>query len=69
MSGHAGKAVTDAGFGNGTGLVWLDEVTCRGRESRLDQCQYRPWGKTTCGHNEDAGVVCISGKWHLVVCK
>ena len=68
MWGYAGKAVTEAGFSKGIGPVWLDKVICRGRETRLDQCHHRSWRKTSCGHHEDAGVICVTGKWPLGVC-
>ena len=55
-------AIGEAAFGPGQGTVWLDEVSCRGRESRLMQCRHRPWGNTKCQHSEDAGVVCSTGK-------
>jgi len=48
-------------FGNGTGLILLDEVECRGDEDNLFQC---PHGGIirNCDHSEDAAVRCISGK-------
>ncbi|NXW74438.1 DMBT1 protein, partial [Hirundo rustica] len=45
----------------GSGQVWLSNLTCAGSESHLGHCPAPPWGSNTCGHEEDAGVVCTGG--------
>ncbi|XP_071157151.1 scavenger receptor cysteine-rich domain-containing protein DMBT1-like [Mytilus edulis] len=50
--------VTAAGFGQGTGSIYLDEVTCMGNESTILQCKTNAIGDTDCDHTEDVGVIC-----------
>ena len=45
---------------DGTGQIWLDDVSCRGTETRLIDCRADPLGTHNCGHGEDAGVQCGS---------
>ena len=56
---HSAKeATTGASFGEGSGKIWLDDVSCTGTESDLNGCTHRGWGEESCVHDEDAGVVC-----------
>ncbi|KAF1603594.1 Soluble scavenger receptor cysteine-rich domain-containing protein SSC5D, partial [Eudyptes chrysolophus] len=52
--GQALSAQFGAAFGQGSGPVWLDEVTCAGTEAALPLCQARSWGSHNCNHREDA---------------
>ncbi|RXN00328.1 Neurotrypsin [Acipenser ruthenus] len=45
-------------FAVGTGPVFLDDVSCSGKESSLVQCGRREWRKHDCTHQEDVSVVC-----------
>lgn len=60
MLGDAMSAVTMGGMGIGSEdqPIWLSNVGCIGNESRIDACAHPPWGKHSCGHFEDAGVIC-----------
>ncbi|XP_030609362.1 deleted in malignant brain tumors 1 protein-like [Archocentrus centrarchus] len=63
--GIAQQATQSARFGAGTGQIWLDNVACLGTESSLTECQHRGFGTNTCGHVQDAGVIC-SGPVRLI---
>ncbi|KAK7938865.1 hypothetical protein WMY93_002191 [Mugilogobius chulae] len=56
--GRVLSALAFAHFGQGTGPIWMDDVSCTGGETKLSQCQHRGLGSHDCSHREDAGVVC-----------
>ncbi|KAK7089640.1 scavenger receptor cysteine-rich domain-containing protein DMBT1-like [Littorina saxatilis] len=43
-------------YGSGTGDILMDDVTCGGNETNLDQCSYLT--SHNCGHGEDVGIDC-----------
>ena len=54
-------AVKNAHFGEGRGLILLDDVMCRGTETELLTCSRRNnalIATSNCEHSEDAGVIC-----------
>ncbi|XP_041470189.1 deleted in malignant brain tumors 1 protein-like isoform X2 [Lytechinus variegatus] len=55
---ESGTANTNAYFGEGSGDILLDDVSCDGDESSLLECSNPGIGVHNCGHSEDAGVTC-----------
>ncbi len=56
----------NAAFGAGTGTIWIDDLLCNNRESRLIDCPNGGIGMIDfCnGHNDDASLRCLEGKAH-----
>ena len=54
-------ALTLGAVPDGTGQIWLDNVNCRGTETRLIDCPANTLGSHNCVHAEDAGVSCSTG--------
>ena len=55
LSATGAIAFFGAHFGEGSGSIFLDEVSCTGSEERLVDC---PSDDHDCEHFEDAGVQC-----------
>ncbi|NWR85794.1 DMBT1 protein, partial [Furnarius figulus] len=56
--GHAVSFLGQSYFGASNKEIQLDDVRCRGWESRLWDCRHAGWGRHNCGHNENVGVIC-----------
>ena len=70
--GSSGIEIGSAGFGQGTGPIWLDSVTCTGSESTLTSCGHLGFNFTrSCSHYEDAGVRCTQSVYttgYIYIC-
>ena len=53
-----GNASRYAFFGQGRGPILFEYVQCSGFEQTLLDCDNNGLGYSTCGHYEDAGVIC-----------
>ena len=57
--GSSGTAIGSAGFGQGSGPIWLNNIICIGNESTLAICGHAGINiSRTCNHLNDAGVRC-----------
>uniref|UniRef100_A0A3Q0R7H3 SRCR domain-containing protein n=1 Tax=Amphilophus citrinellus TaxID=61819 RepID=A0A3Q0R7H3_AMPCI len=64
--GIALNATQSAHFGEGSGPIWLDDVSCSGSERSLTECQHRGFVTHDCTHSKDAGVICSSEKHYNI---
>uniref|UniRef100_A0A3B4UDF6 Galectin 3 binding protein, tandem duplicate 2 n=1 Tax=Seriola dumerili TaxID=41447 RepID=A0A3B4UDF6_SERDU len=56
----ARSVVIGQNYGEGSGLIWLDDINCNGTEYHLLTCGFKNWGVTDCTHKEDVGVICTN---------
>ena len=68
--GSSGTAIGSAGFGQGSGSIFLDGVSCIGSEIIVARCGHLGINVTKpCSHAEDAGVRCGSqGNNYIINC-
>ncbi|XP_053374890.1 deleted in malignant brain tumors 1 protein-like [Mercenaria mercenaria] len=45
-----------ASFGEGSGPIYVDELSCSGNESHINECKYNT--EDDCSHSEDMSVIC-----------
>ena len=57
---YALNAYGNARYGQGTGPILLDRLSCFGSESSLYSCSHTGLGSHNCDHSEDASVRCDS---------
>ena len=59
LLGGEATAYGSAHFGQGSGVIWMDDVACTGSEDYLfPQCSHTSFVDENYDHHEDAGVVC-----------
>ena len=59
--GRAIAAKQSAFYGQGSGVIWLDNVNCVGTEWSIGDCSHNDGEFDHCTHSEDAGVKCSAG--------
>ena len=62
------SAVGGAEFGEGSGIIQLDDLNCVGNETALINCSTRTIKEHNCVHSEDAGVKCNTCPSRKYVC-
>ncbi|KAM5255252.1 LOW QUALITY PROTEIN: neurotrypsin [Ctenodactylus gundi] len=56
-----GKQASANHFEESPGPIWLDDVSCSGKETSLLQCSRKRWGRHDCSHREDVLITCYPG--------
>ena len=59
---YGGEALSGSHFGRGSGLIWLDDVSCDVTSRSLAACAHKGWTVNDCSHLEDAGVRCFTSR-------
>ena len=66
--GSSGRVIESTGFGQGSGSVWLNSVTCTGNDSTLASCGHFEIGITrSCSYFEIAAVRCLNVPGNVIV--
>ena len=55
---RAVSAKSGAHYGEGSGNIWMNDVSCRGDETSLHFCPFSDGRNTFCDHSQDVGVIC-----------
>jgi len=64
--GFEGGSIVDiSAYGEGSGMIWMDEVACEGSEADLHECPSAGWGVHDCSHSQDVAIECIS-EWQAL---
>ena len=50
-----------ATFGQGSGDILLDDISCESTHDNLADCYHRGIGVSDCEHEEDSGAICFRG--------
>ena len=60
-------ALSNARFGQGGGPIHLSNLQCTGEEESLLDCCYSGRESHSCGHYEDASVICYTGENNMIL--
>ena len=59
---------TENAYGDATGMIWLNNVRCRGRETNIFNCSHDEYGIMGgeddgggCNHHDDVAIFCSTG--------
>ena len=66
--GSSGLSYSSTYFGQGSGPIWLQSVTCIGTENTLAECGHygiNDYVMRYCGHHQDAGVRCTGSTGYI----
>ncbi len=58
LSNTGAVSLHAAYFGEGSGLILLDDVDCVGNETSIFDCSHAGIESSDCFHNEDVSVLC-----------
>ena len=58
--------VTGATLGSDHGRVWMDDVNCTERNTKLDRCSFVGWDVQNCSDGTQAKVACGESRQHCV---
>ncbi|XP_064618875.1 deleted in malignant brain tumors 1 protein-like [Lineus longissimus] len=55
-----GRGYANSKYGQGTGVIYIDNVICKGNEASLSDCISSQWGTHQCSHSKEASVQCFN---------
>jgi len=50
----------DDEYERGEGVIWMDDLQCKGTETNLADCEFNGWSQHNCGHGEDVSISCTT---------
>ena len=59
--------LSDSDFGEGSDVIWLDDVRCNGSEKRLADCRHAGWAEHNCDPSDNVAVRCVGKAQHIIL--